>query len=149
MKSRVTPKLAEKIAASEPAEWLNVIVELDGGDDNVSDIATAKQEFHDVADPIIAAINALGNDVVNRAWINHTLRVRILAGDVKLIADLDGVVAVDVAQMIGADAVYEPGEQLLGDTRYMDPRSAVDAANMVRSWRRMPREEFENLARNL
>ena len=149
MHPRVTSALEEQINSVNPAEMLDVVVELDGGAGEISDVSAAKQAFRIVAEPIIEAISDLNGEIRNRAWINHTLRARVLAQDIPAIADLESVVAIDVAHMIGHDAVHEPGDELLTGLQYMDQRTAASAATMIRSWRRMPREEFAELARSL
>ena len=149
MSSKITPKLTSQIEESDPTEWLNVLIDLEGGQDRIVDIAEAKQEFSRVAQPVADATHALNGDIVHLGWVNHTLRVRLLAGDVATVADLEGILSVDVAQMIGNDPVHEPGDGLLFDLRYYDPQTAVLATNMVRTWRNMPREEFEESARSL
>ena len=150
MSAEITPALASLIERSDPLEWLDdIVIELDGGTEDVSDVAAAKEEFSRVALPVIKGIEFLGGDVMNRAWIDHTIRAHVLAGDVAAIAQIDGVRAIDLAQMIGSDAVHEPGDGLLAGIGSMDPDTAASMAHMVRQWRNMPREEFQEFARGL
>ena|ERR1035437_4548817 len=44
---------------------------------------------------------------------------------------------------------YDPGEQLMELAKYMDERGAASARALAEHWRAMPREEFEECARNL
>jgi len=149
MSPKIFPALLKRIEQSNPAEWLDVIIELEGGSGEVYDIAAAKQEFARVSAPVIERIEGMGGEVVNRAWINHTLRARLLAQDIPAVGQLGEVLALDVAQMIGQDAVHEPGDGLLADLCYMEPSVAASAASTVRNWRNMPREEFQEFARGL
>jgi len=149
MSPKISAALAERIEQAGLAEQLDVVVELEGGASKIDDVSAAKQKFARVATPVIQGIEGLGGDVANRAWINHTLRVRLFVEGIPAASQLDGVLAIDVAQMIGNDAVHEPGDELLSDLRYMEPSTAASTASMVRSWRNMPREEFLEFAGNL
>jgi len=73
MSSKISPALVKRISQANPAEWLDVIIELEGGTSEVSDVAQAKQEFARVAAPVIRRISHLSGEVANRAWINHTV----------------------------------------------------------------------------
>lgn len=48
-----------------------------------------------------------------------------------------------------AGGTQEPGERLLADARYMEPRAARSVTRWVESWRGMSRDEFDECARHL
>jgi hypothetical protein len=98
--SNITSDLAAQVSAADSANLLDVVVELDGGLEEASDILAAKQAFSRAAEPVAEAISDLGGEVVDDAWINHTLRARVPARGVPTVARLDCVAGVDIPHTI-------------------------------------------------
>lgn len=105
MESRpnITPDLAAQLDAAESTDVVDVIVELAGGGDEASDMAAAKEAFNRAAGPITEVVAGVGGEVVDGAWINHTLHARLPAAAVPDVADADGVAAVDVPHAVQAE----------------------------------------------
>jgi hypothetical protein len=93
--SNITSDLAARVRAAGSANLVDVVVEV-GDLDDASDIVTAKQAFSRAAAPVAEAIASLGGEVIDDAWINHTLRARVPARDVSTVARLDSVAGIDV-----------------------------------------------------
>jgi hypothetical protein len=94
--SNITSDLAARIRAAGSTNLLDVVVEVGGDLDDASDVITAKQAFSRAAAPVAEAITSLGGEVIDDAWINHTLRARVPARDVSTVARLDSVAGIDV-----------------------------------------------------
>lgn len=101
--AKITPDLAAEVDAAESSNLLDVVVELAGDAEEASDMDAAKAAFARVADPVAEVISASGGQVLEGAWINHTLRARVPARAVSEVADADGVAAVDVPHTLEAD----------------------------------------------
>ena len=101
--ANITPDLAAEVEAAEASNMLDVVVELDGDLDEASDIATAKAAFERAATPVSKVISGSGGEVLEGAWINHTLRARVPAGSIPDVAGADGVSVVDVPHALEAD----------------------------------------------
>ena len=97
---KITSDLAAEVDAVDDANLLDVIVELDGDLDEAPDIAAAKAAFERAAEPVSEVISGSGGEVLEGAWINHTLRARVPARAVTAIAAADGVSVVDVPHAI-------------------------------------------------
>lgn len=102
-RSNITPDLAAQLDTAESTDLLDVIVALDGGRDEATDMAAAKEAFDRAAEPVTEIVAELGGEVVDGAWINQTLRARVPARGVADVAGFDGVAAVDVPHAIQAD----------------------------------------------
>jgi hypothetical protein len=100
---KITPDLAAEVDAAESSNMLDVVVELNGDLEEAGDVVTAKAEFERAAEPVADVISGLGGEVLEGAWINHTLRARVPAGAVSDVAAADGVSVVDVPHAIEAD----------------------------------------------
>lgn len=102
-RAKITPDLAAEVDAAESSNLLDVVVELTADDPEAADMAAAKAAFARAAEPVADVISASGGQVIEGAWLNHTLRARVPAGAVPEIAGADGVSAVDVPHRIQAD----------------------------------------------
>jgi hypothetical protein len=101
--ANITPDLAAEVEAAESSKVLDVVVELNGDLEEAADIAAAKAAFERAATPVSEVIAGSGGEVLEGAWINHTLRARVPAGAVLEIAGADGVSVVDVPHALQAE----------------------------------------------
>jgi hypothetical protein len=92
----ITPDLAAEVAAADSSNLLDVVVELDEDLEEAADMAAAKAAFERAAVPVAEVISGSGGEVLEGAWINHTLRARVPAGAVSDVAGAEGVSVVDV-----------------------------------------------------
>ena len=102
-RSNITSDLAARLDAAGSDDLLDVIVELEAGPDDAPDMAAAKAAFSRAAKPVTEIVAGLGGEVVEGAWINHTLHARVPAGRVPDVAGADGVAAVDVPHAVQAE----------------------------------------------
>jgi hypothetical protein len=98
--ANITPDLAAEVEAAESSNLLDVVVELHGDLEEAADMAAAKAAFERAAAPVSEAISGSGGEVLEGAWINHTLRARVPAASVPDVAGLEGVSVVDVPHAI-------------------------------------------------
>jgi hypothetical protein len=101
--ANITPDLAAEVEAAESSNMLDVVVELNGDLEEATDIAAAKAAFERAATPVSEVIAGSGGEVLEGAWINHTLRARVPAGAVSDVAGADGVSVVDVPHALQAE----------------------------------------------
>lgn len=108
--AKLTDKLAEHIEKTAD-DMLEIIVELDParGDEIVSQsgemsrqdrITKLREDFADQAAAVASAIEKAGGEILDQAWINKTLKVRV---PVKNIGDITGekeVTAVDLPETV-------------------------------------------------
>ena len=99
-RAKITSDLAAEVEAVDSSNLLDVIVELDGNLDEAPDMAVAKAAFERAAAPVSEVISGSGGEVLEGAWINHTLRARVPASAVTDVAEADGVSVVDVPHAI-------------------------------------------------
>jgi hypothetical protein len=102
-RANITPDLAAQLDAAESSDVVDVIVELAAGAEEASDMAAAKRAFDHAARPVAEVVAGVGGEVVDGAWINHTLHARVPAGGVPDLADAEGVAAVDVPHAVQAE----------------------------------------------
>jgi hypothetical protein len=109
--AKLTPELTTRLAQADADDVLDVVVELDPQTEPAAatpqsrreQIALRKETFiHDVA-PVEEAIHEAGGEVVDRAWINQTVRARVPAQGVEQLSELDKVAALDVPRRLEAD----------------------------------------------
>lgn len=108
---KLTEKLAEHIEKSGVGDMLDVIVELDPtrGQDILSNsgdlsrqdrIAKLQEDFTDQSAAVISKIAEAGGEVLDHAWINKTLKVRVPAERIGDIIAETEVKAVDLPERI-------------------------------------------------
>ena len=103
MRANISSDLASQVDVAEDSKLLDVVVELDGEVASASDITQAKAAFSRVAGPVTDLISSLGGEVVEGAWINHTLLARLPAARIPELARLDHVTVVDVPHALRPD----------------------------------------------
>jgi hypothetical protein len=84
------------------SEHVDVIVELDHDEDAAS-VPALQASFAERAAPVEAAVADLGGEVVDRAWINSTLRVKIPADALPKLSAVPGVTALDAPRPLTED----------------------------------------------
>lgn len=84
----MVPRTRETAAAAQPRQQM---------------IAQRRVEFEKQASPIEQAIHDIGGEVLDRAWINSTMKARIPAHAVKTLMSLDDVETVDVEHRLQRD----------------------------------------------
>ena len=102
-RTKITSALAAEVDAAESSNLLDVVVELAGDDPEAADMAAAKAAFARAAEPVSEVISAAGGQVLEGAWLNHTLRARVPARALPEVAGIEGVTAVDVPHGLEAD----------------------------------------------
>ena len=109
--AKLNPELATRLAQADAHDVLDVVVELDPQSEppaaapqsRSEQIALRKETFgHDVV-PVEEAIHEAGGEVLDRAWINQTVRARVPAQGVEQLSELEKVAALDVPRRLEAD----------------------------------------------
>lgn len=108
--AKITAPLAATIDAADPNDDVVVIVEMASAQPRSfapqprqQQIAAHRAEFEKQASPIEQTIHDIGGEVLDRAWINNTMKARVPARAVKELSDLDGVETVDVEHRLQRD----------------------------------------------
>lgn len=108
--AKLSRVLAERVDQAAPGEVLDLVVELHPrrvesapGASREERIAPVRDAFQRDAAPVEAAIQALGGEVVDAAWINQTVRARLPAAGVARLAELSQVVMLDVARRLSSE----------------------------------------------
>lgn len=102
---KVTPRLAELLSTRPDA--VEVVVELrplgwpDGGT-RQERVAALRDAFAAELGPVAERITAAGGEVLESAWINQTLRVRLPAAAVDEVAASGAVVRIDLLTTLEA-----------------------------------------------
>lgn len=106
---KLSAELAAQLASVGPEELIDVICEMeeptgeDAGQDRSARIAARKRTFGEAARPVETLVEDLGGVVLDRAWINRTLRARVPAGQLDALARAEGVRRIDVPRRIESD----------------------------------------------
>jgi hypothetical protein len=105
--TKVTGELVSRIETSDADGLVDVVVELAPLEepavetrDRQAAIQARKDGFRVAAEPIVETIRSCGGEVTGEAWINQTLRARVPASAIALIAAEDTVAVVDVPHTI-------------------------------------------------
>jgi hypothetical protein len=105
MADKVTPRLAERLSTGP--DDVEVIVELrpldrpDGGT-RQERVAALRDSFAAELGPVAEQITAAGGEVLESAWINQTLRVRLPAAAVDEVAASATVIRIDLPTTLEA-----------------------------------------------
>jgi hypothetical protein len=109
---KVTPEAMAKIKSDE-GDTVELIVELNcepgdagAGSSRAERVAAARRVFDAVATGVSERIAELGGEVVDRAWINQTLRSRLPRESVEVLADDDDVLLVDALRELDLDVPH-------------------------------------------
>lgn len=109
--AKLTEKLAQHIEKTSGADMVDIIVELDpargqeimSGSAELSRqdcIAKLKEDFTDQASAVAAAIEKAGGEILDHAWINKTLKVRVPVESIDRITADKEVTAIDLPEKI-------------------------------------------------
>jgi hypothetical protein len=110
--TKLTPNLIARLEESDPSEILDLILEMTTLSTPIKEltglsrkerIAVEKAAFHTALTPIQKAICDSGGEVTGTLWLNHTLRVRIPAGAIKKLADLEIIASLDTPRPLETD----------------------------------------------
>jgi hypothetical protein len=109
--AKISAPLAATIDTAEPDEEVVVIVAMVPGEARArsadeprqQQIAGRRAEFEKQASPIEQTISSIGGEVLDRAWINNTMKARVPASAVQKLVDLDGVETVDLEHRLQRD----------------------------------------------
>lgn len=102
MDSKLTKQLREHLEGTPRDSLVEVILELlppkqaaPKRGSRQEQIAANRQQFRDTAAPVEKRVEGLGGQVLDQAWLNHTLRVRVPAKSVDALTDEECVTAAD------------------------------------------------------
>jgi hypothetical protein len=109
--SKITPRLASTLRDADDESLLDVIVEMSGESPEPPElpvsrterIAALRSDFSRRAEPVEALIRTLGGHVVDKAWLNHTLRARLPRKSVVRLEETGDVAAIDAPEPISRE----------------------------------------------
>jgi hypothetical protein len=99
----ITPALEDRARAENAEGLLDVVVELADDPQAAMTVPAQQESFERAASPVADAIAQLGGDVVDKAWINRTLRARVPAKGLEQLSTHAAVTALDVPHQIEPD----------------------------------------------
>ena len=111
MSTRMSRNLEDRVQSSDEADVVEVIVELRRDDSVTHRVAASgisrvemidalKTRFDEISSVLEEEIQNVGGTVVDRAWINQTLRARLPVKGISQLADRDDVTLIDVPHKI-------------------------------------------------
>jgi hypothetical protein len=105
MTAELHPRLRAALENPAADERFIVIVELppvivEPRGSRAERTARAVSSFLAIAGPVKAAIESLGGEVIDEAWINSTLKCRIPATALKALAERDDVKKIDLPRSL-------------------------------------------------
>jgi hypothetical protein len=110
---KLSSDLLQQLAATPEGHSVEVVVEVgrkagappeDLSGDRAQKIAAMKESFSVSAEPIERAIERSGGTVLDRAWINQSLKVRLPREAVEALGERDDVARVDTPRSLRPDA---------------------------------------------
>ncbi|HEX2254581.1 MAG TPA: hypothetical protein VHQ65_15030 [Thermoanaerobaculia bacterium] len=109
--SKLSAGISALLATAGEDELVEVVVELGpaerlavpAGSSRSEAIAAARSRFEERAAPVEVSVDRAGGRVLERAWINQTLKVRLKPQALRDLSDLDEVRAVDTTRTLTAD----------------------------------------------
>ena len=101
--SKLTKELRERLEQVPHDSLVEVIVAISAGEigpvragaSRGDLIATRRQQFLETVAPVERRIHSIGGEVIDHAWVNQTLRVRVPAGNIDQLTEADCVASVD------------------------------------------------------
>jgi hypothetical protein len=81
-------------------ELLDVVVELSPDTTEAATAPELRDSFEKAVAPVSEAISRSGGEVVDSAWLNRTLRVKIPAAEVPELSDMREIAALDVPHQV-------------------------------------------------
>ena len=109
MPARITSDLESRVKGLGGEQLVDVVVELRPVDEpppegsRLERINALKDAFDGVSAEVERAVRAEGGEVVDRAWINQTVRARVPASAIPLLALRDDISVIDVPHAIEPD----------------------------------------------
>jgi hypothetical protein len=110
---KLSSDLRQQLAATPRGHTVDIVVEVgrtagapseETSGDRTQRIAALKRDFSAVAEPIERAIARFGGTVLDRAWINQSLKVRLPREAVEALGERDDVARVDMPRSLRPDA---------------------------------------------
>ena len=109
--AKITAPLEALIAAAGPDEEVVVVLEMASRKSPLGFAAQTRQQliaekrsrFEQQVSPIERAIEEAGGEVLDRAWINSTMRVRVPAHAIRALIDAGDVEKADVEHRLQRD----------------------------------------------
>jgi hypothetical protein len=110
---KLSSDLRQQLAATPEGHSVEVVVEVgkkagapseEATGDRAQRIAALKKDFSLCAEPIERAIERFGGMVLDRAWINQSLKVRLPREAVEALGERDDVARVDTPRSLRPDA---------------------------------------------
>jgi hypothetical protein len=107
--SKLRSGALHRLAEARDDELIDVIVELQPpplpeGGSRQSRIQAIQDDFSRSVRAVAAAVEDLGGQILDQAWINCTLNARIPANGVRRLTALGEVLAVDIPRRIESDS---------------------------------------------
>jgi hypothetical protein len=112
---KLTAALTDRLRMADPAELVDVVVELrefaseespsalDGRNKRNARVAALREAFGREAEHLKGHISHAGGEVLAAAWINRTLRARVPASELGNLTDFETVAAVDLPRRLEAE----------------------------------------------
>lgn len=108
---KLTANLRRRLAATSAGQPVEVVVEVgtkaraaaapEAG--RAEKIAALKKSFAASVEPIERAIESSGGEVLDRAWLNQSLKARLPREAVELLGERDDVERVDMPELLRRD----------------------------------------------
>jgi hypothetical protein len=105
--NKLTSGLASRLSTVGSAEMLDVVLELESGEEPSElhltpreKVAVLRERFSQSSAPIEDQIQQVGGEVLGSAWINRTIRARIPADGVSHLTELKSVERVDLPRAL-------------------------------------------------
>jgi hypothetical protein len=109
---KLSPDLRRTLAATQKGGTVDVVVEVGkkvgmaaepASGDRAEKIAALKTHFSASAEPIERAIERSGGEVLDRAWLNQSLKARLPREAVEALGDREDVDLVDTPRALWTD----------------------------------------------
>jgi hypothetical protein len=106
MAAELHPRLQAALAHPGDNEFIVVIIELPEGTPEPESgtraerIAQMESAFQAIAGPVKAAVETLGGEVIDEAWINSTLKCRVPATALKALAERGDITKIDLPRSL-------------------------------------------------
>lgn len=105
---KVTEDLQQVLENCNSKTEIDVIIELNppmqgiqgNGSSRAESVAQRKFVFNQMLQPIVAYINTIGGNVLNSAWINHTIKARVKKSYIDELAKINTVTTIDTLHQV-------------------------------------------------
>jgi hypothetical protein len=108
--TKLSPEVYARLEPADGGEELTVIVELEpdlstnpAAANQAERIAAMRDRFEQKAAHIIAEVVRLGGEVLERTWINQTLRARVPKASLSTLSELADIRLVDLPHQLQRD----------------------------------------------